>query len=165
MKAPNLIGLQFGRLTVVARAENSKSLNSRWVCLCECGGEKVAERSNLRRGHVSNCGCLAGHPTHGESNWKNDGRTKEYRAWLAMRERCNDPNHISYCYHGGRGITVCDQWLESFENFLADVGRAPSPEYSIDRRDVNGNYEPGNVRWATRSEQRRNRRDSVKKAA
>ena len=100
-------------------------------------------------------------PTHGRTG------SKEYRAWLAMRERCSQPDYHGYDRYGGRGISVCQRWQESFENFLADVGPAPSPRHSLGRLDNDGNYEPGNVAWQTPTEQARNRarprrRQSVK---
>lgn len=96
-----------------------------------------------------------GGATHGESQ---AGETKEYRAWTAMKRRCLTPSAGNYRLYGGRGIKVCDRWRDSYEAFLADVGRAPGPMYSLDRIDSNGNYEPSNIRWATLSEQASNRR-------
>jgi hypothetical protein len=84
-------------------------------------------------------------------------------AWCGMKQRCLYPNHNRYHLYGGRGIKVCKRWLKNFKNFLADVGRAPGPEYSIDRINNDGNYEPGNVRWATKFEQARNRRNRKRK--
>lgn len=86
--------------------------------------------------------------------------TTEYRTWSAMRERCNNPTHKNFKHYGGRGIRVCERW-DSFENFLADMGRKPGSFYSIERKDTNGNYEPDNCKWATDGEQRSNRRNSV----
>lgn len=96
--------------------------------------------------------------THGEAGHGRE--TPEWRCWRGMRERCIHPQHRQYSDYGGRGITICDAWLHSYEQFLADVGRKPTPAHSIDRIDVNGNYEPGNVRWSTSGEQQRNTRSN-----
>ena len=107
------------------------------------------------------CGCLPQkrNRTHGESS--PGRRTREYRAWTAMRSRCTNPNASDWHHYGGRGIRVCDRWMHSYESFLADVGRAPSQAHTIDRIDPNGHYEPSNVRWATRAEQSLNKRNTV----
>lgn len=91
-----------------------------------------------------------------------DGLSRTYRAWWAMKQRCSNPKNNRYALYGGRGISVCERWLHSFENFLADVGEAPSSEFSLDRYpNQDGHYEPGNVRWATRQDQSRNKRSNV----
>lgn len=105
--------------------------------------ELKAERkksNNFRHGHTSG------------------GRSPEFRCWLGMRIRCHYPNKREWKWYGGRGITVCERWRQSFENFLADMGPKPSPEHTLDRINNDGNYEPGNCRWATEDEQRANKR-------
>src|SRR6266508_728705 len=153
----DLVGRKFGRLTVTGRAGNDGHGHAMWACLCECGTTITVARGALRTRETQSCGCLKRqrtretHTTHGQSN------SPEWRAWRNMRQRCKNRRHPKYRDYGGRGITVCDRWA-SFENFLADMGPKPSPAHSIDRIDVNGNYEPGNCRWATPKEQRLNQR-------
>lgn len=155
-----MIGTTYGRLTVVATEGAGIGAKSKWRCLCTCGNEKIARGDHLRNGVSRSCGCLAretasiGNRTHGES--MSTGYTKEYRAWQAMLARCRNPNVKLYSRYGGRGITVCQRWEDSYETFLADMKRAPTPKHSLDRIDFNGNYEPNNCRWATSGLQRRN---------
>lgn len=155
----NPIGERYGRLTVIAVAVGRRKVVTR----CECGKEKKIFLDNARRGLTTSCGC--GHrdilvelkTIHSETSGHT--KTPEYVAWDNMKQRCLNQNRDQYEDYGGRGIEVCARWLHSFENFLADIGRRPSPKHTLDRYpDNDGNYEPGNVRWATRSEQSRNRR-------
>ena len=152
-KRLELEGQVFGRLTVLAFAGVKDTL-SRWLCKCECRNKVIVIGRNLRSGVTKSCGCQKGNgkTTHGQSQ-----RTKEYRAWSAMLTRCYNTKQKTYGYYGGRGVTVCERW-HSFEAFFEDVGKAPAPEYSIDRIDPDGNYEPLNVRWATKAEQSSNQR-------
>lgn len=156
-------GDKFGRLTLVSFHSKAKT-TLLWVCVCECGKQIIARQSNLVSQNTSSCGCrkkeLAGsyNKTHGEG--VKGSITKEYRAWNDIKTRCYNPKTKCYPNYGGRGIIVCERWIESYENFLADMGRAPSSTHSIERRDVNGNYEPDNCFWATAMEQANNKRNT-----
>jgi hypothetical protein len=147
-------GHVYGRWTLLERIPGKRA----YLCKCECGTVKPVHTTHLRRGKTKSCGCLdrelfrARSTTHGMSN------TVEHRTWLSMRDRCRNPKVAHYECYGGRGITVCERWMDSFENFYKDMGPKPSARHSIDRINVNGNYEPGNCRWATIKQQRRNTR-------
>jgi hypothetical protein len=153
---PNQIGDRFGKLTLIESPKSTHKNNRKiWLCRCECGNETTVIENNLRRGIVNSCGCLRFTATrkHGQHN------KSIYIVWAAMKQRCLNPKDCNFHKYGARGIKVCDRWL-AFENFFADMGERPSNEHSLDRIDNNGHYEPDNVRWATREEQQRNKRDN-----
>ena len=129
-----------------------------WLCLCDCGKTAIVSGTKLRTGYTQSCGHWkqdgSHHRTHGESA---ANETPEHRVWRAMLRRCRSPNATDFERYGARGIKVCERW-HSYENFLADMGRRPSDEHSIDRINNDGNYEPGNVKWSTRQEQAQNQR-------
>jgi hypothetical protein len=149
-----LIGQVFGRLTVISKDPvSSKNRTSRWNCQCVCGRITTVISSNLNSGHTQNCGCLVA--IHGMY------RTPEYISWQSMKARCTNPNNQQYHDYGGRGIRVCDEWMNSFEAFYRDMGQKPSPEHTLDRKENNSDYEKNNCRWATMVEQQSNTRRNV----
>lgn len=146
----------------VLSPEKIKRGNCTYIkCRCECGIEKEVNIKNLKSGISTSCGCRRSKQLS-ERNYKHGLRfSKEWRSWQAMKNRCYNTNFVGYDNYGGRGITVCNQWLHDFQTFLNDVGQA-QPNETLDRVDVNGNYEPSNVRWATRKQQAQNKRNNNK---
>lgn len=156
------IGARFGRWTVIGEPFSAEpqpnGKRARKVPVrCDCGTEKAIHCAGLGTATRS-CGCLNRELTTVRSTKHGLHHRPEYNTWSAMKARCSNSKTKQWMDYGGRGIRVCDRWLSSFEAFLADVGPKPSPDHSIDRIDPNGNYERGNVRWATSREQARNQR-------
>ena len=153
------VGAVFGRLTVV-RAGADKSGRTTSDCVCACGREKNVANNLLQQEQTKSCGCLQPQVTATRNRTHSKSRTAEYNIWCGMNDRCARPKNKSYANYGGRGITVCEQWKNSFDNFFADMGPRPSPKHSIDRYDNNGNYEHANCRWSTLNEQANNKRNN-----
>jgi hypothetical protein len=155
----DLTGLTFDRLTVIELHDRCRGV-ARWRCRCECGSETISTAHNLTSGRSKSCGCLSREMFRARGTTHGLCRSPEYGIWNAMRQRCENPNNKSFPRYGAKGITVCQRWTESFESFLADMGPRPSPSHSLDRVDGTRGYEPSNVRWATMTEQNRNRKDN-----
>lgn len=159
--AADLTGQKFGKLLVQERTGSNKNRDAMWKCLCDCGKETTVSSRYLRSGRIKSCGCLRHKLTPADYTVHGQRFTRLYRIWLGMKARCNIPSSTSFPYYGARGITVCPEWANSFEVFWKwAVANGYQDGLSIDRINVDGNYEPSNCRWATAKEQRHNRRDS-----
>ena len=167
-KRIDLTGHKFGRLKVLKMVGCNKWGEAMWLCECECGNLVSVTSNNLRRLHTRSCGCLQKEAASSSNTTHGKRGTKLYPAWNMMKDRCSNQNSKAYKNYGGRGIRVCEEWKNSFQAFYDYVSKLPhfnEKGYSLDRINNDGNYEPNNVRWATRYEQVHNRRCSRKVVA
>jgi hypothetical protein len=144
----NLAGQRFGKLVVESWAGSSQ-----WNCRCDCGGKSVVFTANLKRGNTTSCGCIRNIKSSKRATVHGLSKTPAYKTWVSIKRRCYEIKNPSYKTYGAKGITLCDQWKNDCVRFVADVGQPPTPDHSLDRINPRGNYEPGNVRWATPMEQ------------
>lgn len=161
----DISGQTFGRLKVLNRNIENGLGRTYWNCICECGVESIVRGDHLKTGKIVSCRCFmvectsTRNTTHGQTKGKH---STEYNSWVAMKKRCSSARYHAKHRYLERGIKVCERWLNSFENFLEDMGFKPTPKHSIDRYpNKDGNYEPSNCRWATMVQQNNNRCDNI----
>lgn len=160
-KLKDLTGQKFGSLTVLNRLPSIKG-RTKWLCVCDCGNFKEVESHNLQNGHTKSCGCLRKEITIKRNKTHDLSHTRLHNIWTGMKTRCYNKNAVKYPNYGGRGIKVCDEWLNDFMSFYDwAMANGYNDNLTIDRIYVNGNYTPNNCRWITMEQQARNKRNSL----
>lgn len=158
----DLSGQRFGRLTVIEHHGKDKYSHNLWLCKCDCGNVKITETNSLLKGGCSSCGCLKREETIMMNTTHNHSNTRLYNIYARMKARCYKESNKDYKHYGGRGIAICKEWLDSFENFYDwSMANGYSDNLTIDRKDVNGNYEPSNCRWVSMKVQGNNKRTNI----
>lgn len=161
-KYVDLTGRRFGRLVVLQRVENAKNGSSQWLCECDCGKKRIHTAGVLNYGSVQSCGCYGKEVRIMANITHNQSKTKLYRVWASMRDRCTLVSSQAFKYYGGRGIAVCDEWRESFQTFYDwAIDNGYCEGLSIDRINVDGNYEPSNCRWVSKKNQANNKQNNI----
>lgn len=158
----DILNQRFKRWLVIGSTTvRSKDNHTQWLCRCDCGTEKLIRYGSLVSGLTYSCGCFKAERVKMISLKHGETGKGEYRNWQSMKSRCYNKNLKKFHLWGGKGVTVCERWLNSYENFIEDMGRKPTAKHTLDRYpNPNGNYEPSNVRWATQKQQGANRRDN-----
>lgn len=158
LKTENLVGLKFNKLTVIKKIGRNNYGKTEWLCKCDCGKETITTGNNLKSGNTKSCGCHNLEQIIKRNTKHNLRYTRIYQTWLSIKRRCYNKNFKEYHNYGGRGIVVCSEWLDDFMNFYNwGMSNGYKENLSIDRINVNGNYEPSNCRWATLKEQANNK--------
>ena len=165
-KFKDLTGFKINRFTFINREKNGKNAATRWTVKCDCGTTKIVKPQAILSEKIKSCGCLL---KEMRANWglkhglcRKGKQAPEFWSWTSMKQRCLNPKNEQYHNYGGRGITICDRWINSLQNFVADMGKKPSRNFTLERINVNLGYCPENCKWITKKEQSLNKRTSVK---